>query len=320
MNSKILMSLTSIIQISAILLYGCTGETITEKGGHLNLGIPGIMSVGAAIGVLTEYLLGLMGLNVPFLVVIIPIITTFIGAGIVGLLYSFLTVTLRCNQNVTGLTITTFGVGLTGVIIEPIKVKSATIISRFSKYFRKLFPFAANMGDFGKIFFSYGILVYLAIAIAIVTQIVLNRTKIGLHLRAVGENPATADAAGINVAKYKYFSTIIGSGIAGLGGLCCIMDYLSGSWGYIMEVFGWLAVALVIFTLWRPVLAILGSIVFGGLYMLTSYIDVPFAFNELIRLAPYLVTIIVLIVTSIIGKKEAQPPAALGTNYFREER
>ncbi len=319
MNSMFLMFLTSTIQISAILLYGCTGETITEKGGHLNLGIPGIMSVGAAVGVLTEYMLASAGLNVPFLVIIIPIITTFIGAGVVGLLYSFLTVSLRCNQNVTGLTITTFGVGLTGVIIEPIKGQIA-VISRFSKYFRKLFPFAANMGDFGKIFFSHGILVYLAIAIAIVTQIVLNRTKIGLHLRAVGENPATADAAGINVTKYKYLSTIIGSGVAGLGGLCCIMDYMNGSWGYIMEVFGWLAVALVIFTLWRPVLAIPGSIVFGGLYILASYVNVPFAFTELIRLAPYLVTIIVLIVTSIVGKKETQPPAALGTNYFREER
>ena len=319
MNSMFLVFLTSTIQISAILLYGCTGETITEKGGHLNLGIPGIMSVGAAVGVLTEYMLASAGLNVPFLVIIIPIITTFIGAGVVGLLYSFLTVSLRCNQNVTGLTITTFGVGLTGVIIEPIKGQIA-VISRFSKYFRKLFPFAANMGDFGKIFFSHGILVYLAIAIAIVTQIVLNRTKIGLHLRAVGENPATADAAGINVTKYKYLSTIIGSGVAGLGGLCCIMDYMNGSWGYIMEVFGWLAVALVIFTLWRPVLAIPGSIVFGGLYILASYVNVPFAFTELIRLAPYLVTIIVLIVTSIIGKKETQPPAALGTNYFREER
>lgn len=319
MNSMFLIFLTSTIQISAILLYGCTGETITEKGGHLNLGIPGIMSVGAAVGVLTEYMLASAGLNVPFLVIIIPIITTFIGAGVVGLLYSFLTVSLRCNQNVTGLTITTFGVGLTGVIIEPIKGQIA-VISRFSKYFRKLFPFAANMGDFGKIFFSHGILVYLAIAIAIVTQIVLNRTKIGLHLRAVGENPATADAAGINVTKYKYLSTIIGSGVAGLGGLCCIMDYMNGSWGYIMEVFGWLAVALVIFTLWRPVLAIPGSIVFGGLYILASYVNVPFAFTELIRLAPYLVTIIVLIVTSIVGKKETQPPAALGTNYFREER
>ena len=149
MNSMFLMFLTSTIQISAILLYGCTGETITEKGGHLNLGIPGIMSVGAAVGVLTEYMLASAGLNVPFLVIIIPIITTFIGAGVVGLLYSFLTVSLRCNQNVTGLTITTFGVGLTGVIIEPIKGQIA-VISRFSKYFRKLFPFAANMGDFGK--------------------------------------------------------------------------------------------------------------------------------------------------------------------------
>ena len=164
-------------------------------------------------------------------------------------------------------------------------------------------------------------LVYLAIAIAVVAQIVLNKTRVGLHLRAVGENPATADAAGINVTLYKYLATCIGCGISGIGGLFCIMDYMGGNWEYILEAFGWLSIALVIFTLWRPALSILGSVIFGGLYIVTSYIGgITFAQIELIKMLPYVVTIVVLIITSIINSKETQPPASLGLNYFREER
>ena len=237
-----------------------------------------------------------------------------------GALYSFLTVSLRANQNVTGLAMTTFGIGLAGHLINSIKAKMS-IITRASKYFTTLFPFSDKLGWFGEIFLSHGVLVYLAIAIAVVAQIVLNKTRVGLHLRAVGENPATADAAGINVTLYKYLATCIGCGISGIGGLFCIMDYMGGNWEYILEAFGWLSIALVIFTLWRPALSILGSVIFGGLYIVTSYIGgITFAQIELIKMLPYVVTIVVLIITSIINSKETQPPASLGLNYFREER
>ena len=313
--------LAGAIRLSATFLYGSTGEIITEKSGHLNLGIPGVMSVGAAIGCLSEYyLIKSIGTSVPFLLILVPLLVTFIGSALMGLLYSFLTVSLRANQNVTGLAMTTFGVGLAGYLINSIKGKMA-VITRASKYFTTLFPFADKLGWFGEIFLSHGVLVYLAILIAIIAQLVLNRTRVGLHLRAVGESPATADAAGINVTLYKYLATCIGCGLSGIGGLFCIMDYMGGNWEYILEVFGWLSIALVIFTLWRPALSIAGSIIFGGLYIAYSYIGgITFAQIELIRMLPYVMTIVVLILTSIMDKKESQPPASLGLNYFREER
>ena len=312
--------LVGAIRIGAIFLFGSTGEIITEKSGHLNLGVPGVMSVGTAVGCLSEYyLIKSIGTSVPFLLVLVPLIVTFLAGAAMGALYSFLTVTLRANQNVTGLAMTTFGVGLAGHLINLIKAKMA-VIARASKYYTNLFPVGDKLGWFGEIFLSHGVFVYLAIIVAIAAQLILNRTRIGLHLRAVGENSATADAAGINVSRYKYWATCIGCGISALGGLCAIMDYMGGNWDdvHFLEGFGWLSIALVIFTLWRPALAILGSIIFGGLYIASNFVTV--LSKELVGALPYVVTIIVLIITSILNSKETQPPASLGLNYFREER
>lgn len=311
--------LVSAIRLGMTFLFGSTGETITEKSGHLNLGIPGVMCVGASCGCYAEYLYLTAAKRSaePVLAVLIPIVATILGGALMGLIYSFLTVTLRCNQNVTGLTLTTFGVGVSDYMIA----KTGAIYTKGSKYFTASLPFADDLGWFGKIFLSHGILIYLAIVIALLSSFVLTKTRIGLNLRSVGENPATADAAGINVSKYRYISTCIGCGIAGLGGLSFIMDYLHGNWEYCIDAIGWLAIALVIFTVWKPNWAILGSIVFGALYIASSYITgVSFANKELIKMLPYVVTILVLIITSIRDKKENQPPQSLGLPYFREER
>ncbi len=310
--------LASAIRLGMTFLLGSTGETITEKSGHLNLGIPGVMCVGAACGCYAEYIYYTIsgGRVVPVLAVIIPMLAALLGGALMGLLFSFLTVTLRANQNVTGLAITTLGVGMSEYIIE----EASTIFTRGSKYFKASLPFAKDLGWFGELFLDYGVFVYLALAIALGTTYVLNKTRVGLHLRAVGENPATADAAGINVSKYRYVATCIGCGIAGLGGLSFIMDYLKGNWEYCVDAIGWLAIALVIFTVWKPNLAIIGSIVFGALYVASSYITgVSLADKELFKMLPYLVTIIVLVFTSIRSKKH-QPPQSLGLPYFREER
>lgn len=311
--------LVSAIRLGMTFLFGSTGETITEKSGHLNLGIPGVMCVGASCGCFAEYLyLSAVGRNViPFLAVLIPILATVLGGALMGLIYCFLTVTLRANQNVTGLALTTFGVGVSDFMIA----KTGPIYSRGTRYFTASLPFAEDLGWFGEIFLSHGILIYLAIVIALVSSFVLTKTRVGLNLRAVGENPATADAAGISVARYRYVSTCIGCGIAGLGGLSFIMDYLHGNWEYCIDAIGWLSIALVIFTVWKPNLGIIGSLVFGALYIASSYITgVSFASKELFKMLPYVVTIVVLIFTSIRDKKENQPPAHLGLNYFREER
>ena len=312
--------LVSAIRLGMTFLLGSTGETITEKAGHLNLGLPGVMCMGAACGCYAEYAyLTETGMEYsPVLAVVIPILAALLGGAVMGLLFSFFTVTLRANQNVTGLAITTLGVGLSEYIIEEADV----IFSKASKHFTAaLIPFADELGSFGKLVLGYGIFVYLALAIALGTTFILNKTRIGLHLRAVGENPATADAAGINVSRYRYIATCIGCGVAGMGGLCFIMDYLNGMWEYCVDAIGWLSLALVIFTVWKPNWAILGSLVFGALYVASSYIPgVSFAGKELFKMLPYVVTVLVLIVTSMRNRRENQPPQSLGLSYFREDR
>ena len=313
---------TSAIRLGTTLLFGSTGEIVTEKSGHLNLGIPGIMCVGAAFGMWggTLYYGAAANPNM-FLATLIPMLFAIFGAGLMGALYSFFAVTLRSNQNVTGLMITTFGVGLGKFIKTQLGEKSDTAIGAFAPYYRSLFPFADKLGWFGEMFFSYSFLVYFAIAVALVVAYVMKKTRVGLHLRAVGENPATADAAGINVTRYRYIATIIGSAIAGIGGFFFIFD--KGAWdsGLVtVEALGWLSVALVIFTIWKTDFAILGAIVFGALYILPNKLNVSFAMREIIEMLPYFVTIVVLVFTSMRKKKENQPPASLGLPYFREER
>ena len=317
--------LQSAIRFSAVFLFGCTGEIITEKSGHLNLGIPGIMCGGVAGGCLgvSLYMASLPNPEEPsyLLLILIGLIGAFIFAAILGAIYAFLTVTLKCNQNITGLALTTFGTGFTQFIMDSFVERIN--FSTASTYVAKSLPFADKLGWFGDIFLSHGLLVYLAIAVAIVTAIILKNTKVGLRLRSVGENPAAADAVGIKVDKYKYLAILIGSGIAGLGGYFYVMDYVQGMYDSYstVEAFGWLSIALVIFTLWRPNIAIAGSMIFGILYILPNFI--PIASSEemaLIKLVPYVVTIIVLLVISITGSNTAHPPASLGINYFREER
>lgn len=308
------------IPLGITFLYGCVGEILTEKAGHLNLGIPGIMCVGGTCGCMALKLLKNSGL--PWFVILpIAILAAFAGGLFMGLIYSFLTVTLKANQNVTGLAMTTFGVGVTKFVMSKMAVGGGMMYLYACDYFR--FPFQQS-----KSALKYcGVMVFLGIAIALIAAFVLNKTRVGLHLRAVGENPATADAVGINVTKYKYVATLIGSGIAALGGLFYIMDYAGSYEAYkSIEGLGWLAVALVIFTLWRPNLSILGSLLFGLLYIAGSRIptllgiQLDMSATPLLQMLPYAVTIVVLIVISVRKKREHQPPASLGVPYFREER
>ena len=311
------------------LLFGSTGETLTEKSGNLNLGVPGIMYLGGFAGFASAWAYENTAANPSGVVSVVIALTCAILASMAGgLIYAFLTISLRANQNVTGLAMTTFGVGfgnfMGGSLIKLTGSEVPSIaLSATNSYFSKSLPLADKLGWFGQIFLSYGFLAYLAVAIALIAAYVLKHTRVGLHLRSVGENPQTADAAGIDVKKYKYVATCVGSMIAGLGGLYYVMDYACGVWSN--DAFGdrgWLAIALVIFTIWRPNVGIISSFLFGGLYIL--YIFIPsgmnFAIKELYKMLPYIVTIIVLVITSMRNKRENQPPASLGLAYFREER
>ena len=308
----------------AVFIYGSTGEILTEKAGHLNLGVPGIMCMGGAGGCYLINEAVKSGAS-PVVIVILGILGALAASMLCGLLYSFITVTLRGNQNVTGLALTIFGVGLSKVIMGLNTVRSDLYLKSNgpTSFFRWPFTEATEIMQMQRLGFMF----FLAIIIALVAGWVLFRTRVGLNLRAVGENPATADAVGINVTRYKYLATCIGSGISGLGGLYYIMDYMQSSEAYkSIEALGWMSVALVIFALWRPPLTIIGSAVFGILFSCSDFISqlewiqTNMITKYLLQMLPYAVTILVLIISSVKGKKENQPPASLGLSYFREER
>ncbi len=336
MNGEVIIEfILQFIPYSTTLLLGSLGEMITEKSGNLNLGTPGIMATGAIGGVsgaffYTKYC-PIWGVEFsPLLSVIITIVCCMIASLMASLIYSFLTITLKANQNVTGLALTTFGLGISNFLGSIINERmGGTGVSAFPETgvaYKTPLPFADDLGVIGKVLFSYGFMTYFAIALAIVVAIIISKTRVGLNLRAVGENPATADAAGISVNKYKYFATCIGGVISGLGGIYHVMSFNNGSWqNGSIDTVGWLAVALVIFAVWKPIVAIFGAIIFAALYIVGMFLSAPqFGITPsnipLLEMLPYLATVIVLIFVSIRNKKENQPPASLGVNYFREER
>ena len=312
-----------VIRVMILFLFGSTGEIVTEKSGHLNLGTPGIMCMGATGAVVGAkiYLTAIGGVNNAngFLGVVVPMLFCLLFASVTGVLYCFLVDSLQCNQNVTGLTITTLGAGIFPFVSNITGNAGFSILS--SNYYQRIFPTSfCEANWFTQLFFSYSFLVYFAILIAVGALIILKKTKIGLSLRAVGENPSTADASGVNVTRYKYLATLIGSSISGLGGLYYVMVMNNGALEFSVESFGWLAVALVIFSIWNPGLAIAGSFIFAALYQLPIFIASTGALGKIIELIPYFVTIVVLVIISLFNKRETQPPAGLGINYFREDR
>ena len=325
-------SVISLIQAAVVfgtvIMFGCIGEIMSEKAGNLNLGVPGIMYIGAIASLASVFMYeSHVAEPNKALCVIIALVSCFAASALAGLIYSFLTITLRANQNVTGLTLTIFGSGIANFFGGSLNKMAGGVgqisVAATSETFRARIPGLSSLGAFGQIFFSYGFMVYVAIILAILVNYFLKRTRKGLNLRAVGENPATADAAGVNVTKYKYFATVIGAGISGLGGVYYVMDYIKGTWANdgTIEKLGWLAVALVIFATWKSVNAIWGAYLFGILYWAYFYIpNLTRASQELFKMMPYVVTIVVLLFVSLRKKKENQAPAHLGLSYFREER
>ena len=324
MHSSLIAWIMRAIPFGTIIMYGALGETMTEKSGNLNLGVPGIMYLGGFAGFASAWAYENSAANPNgFVSILIALSCAILASMAGGLIYAFLTISLRANQNVTGLALTTFGMGVAnffGVFILNGASYSAAPIA--NKAFSAKIPVLSGLGDIGQVVFSYGFLVYAAILLAVVLHWFLTRTRAGLNLRAVGENPATADAAGINVTKFKYLSTIIGGGISAIGGMVYIMTIAGGVWNHEgLSGVGWLAVALVIFATWKSLRAIWGSYLFGVLYWAYNYIPgLSRSTLELFKMLPYVVTILVLLMVSMRKKKEDQPPQSLGLAYFREER
>ena len=316
------------VAFGTVIMFGCVGEILTEKSGSLNLGVPGIMYIGGIASLAGTFLYERSTENPrTFICLVLALVCGIVGSMLAGLLFGFLTITLRANQNVCGLALTIFGTGIGNFFGGSLNKLAGGVgqisVPTTSAAFRARIPFLADLGVFGDIFFQYGWMVFAVIVIAILLHFFLNRTNTGLNLRAVGENPATADAAGINVTKYQYLSVCIGAAITGLGGVYYVMDYIKGTWANdgSIEKLGWLALALVIFTTWKPLNSIWGAYVFGVLYWAYYYIPgLTRSSQELFKMLPYVVTIVVLVFISVRNKKENLGPAHLGRSYFREER
>ncbi|MDR1539035.1 MAG: ABC transporter permease [Clostridiales bacterium] len=311
--------IAAVILAGTPILFGTVGEIINEKAGNLNLGVEGMMALGACAGFMAGYLLGNPAL---------AIAASFLAGAAGALIYAVLTVTFMANQTVVGLTLTIFGVGFSNFTGEYMLTHSANNTLKIPENVMRALGGLNIQGlsalpIAGKILFSYNIFVYLGIAVAIIAGYYLKRTKIGLSVRAIGENPAAADAAGIKVAPLKYLNIVVGGGICGIGGAYASIITCGGVWmSNSVNGLGWIAVALVIFASWNPIKAILGSYVFGAFsilkyYVPKSYIPAPNAFYDML---PFLVTALILVIASIRDSKENSQPAGCGINYFREER
>ena len=318
----------NIVVYNIPLLYGTVGEIVVEKSGSLNLGVEGIMAVGAIFG----YIMGCYTNNIA-----VGIFTAFVAAALMGLLFAVLTVTLQANQNITGLTLTTFGLGVYFFVGNSVKAIAWPVMGDYANikagFADIAIPGLSQIPLLGKGLFSHNLLVYLGIVIALLMWWYLNCTGPGLRLRSVGENPGAADSVGINVKRYKFLHIMLGCGIMGIGGYYMGLN-MSGSFSSSCWIngYGWIAVALVIFANWNPALAILGTFVFGFFNTLrVSGSSLAAAFPESLgwlavvptqvyQALPFVITAVVLVFTSVRKREGSGLPASLGLNYFREER
>lgn len=306
-------------QMGTHILLATLGAILCEKVGNLNLGVEGMMLMGAAVG----FSVAVTTQN-PWLAVI----AAGCAGGIGALVYAVITVTLRGNQTVTGLVLTIFGTGVSGMLGRSLSgiALSENITNVFSP---RAIPFLSDIPVIGKMLFDQSIYVQAALVMAVILYIYLNKTNIGLNTRVVGENPGAADAAGINVTRYKYLNIISGGFLCGIGGAFLSLVYVPRWQDNITAGAGWIAVALVIFSTWNPLKAIFGAYLFGalrGIGFKMQSVDISIMgksfvlSSQLLDMLPYVATIVVLVMITKHKKKEHQPPKGLGNAYFREER
>lgn len=306
-------------QMGTHILLATLGAILCEKAGHLNLGVEGMMLLGAVGG----FAVALKTQN-PLLALLAAGIFGLLGA----LIYAFITVTLQGNQTVTGLVLTIFGGGLSSSLGK--QLTGTALPENILKFFEvKKILVLSDIPIIGKMLFVQSVYVPFAVLMAAVVYIYLYKTRIGRNTRMVGENPAAADACGINVTLYKYANILAGGFLCGLGGAFLTLAFVPRWQAGVTAGAGWIAVALVIFATWNPLKAVFGAYLFGalrglGFSMQNANLTIfgrPFAVPaQLLSMLPYLATIVVLVFISLQNKKENNPPASLGNPYYREER
>lgn len=304
--------LIAVVIAAMPLVYATLGELLCEKVGNLNLGVEGMMLMGAVMG----FRVGL-ATNNPIMAIVAALLAGAVGAA----MFAFLTVSLRANQVVTGLTLTIFGGGFAGLVGRDVVGVPLAIGIRDS--FNTIpIPLLSDIPWIGKPLFDQDILVYGGFLCVGLLIFYFKKTRAGLNTRAVGENAAAADASGINVTLYKYANIIVGGALCGLGGAYMTLVTIPVWQENVVAGRGWIAVALVIFASWRPTKALLGALVFGALSILGYRLQAMgiSVSQYLVDMIPYIATILIVIISTHKNRKEDLPPADLGNPYFREER
>jgi len=304
------------IRAGTSLLYATIGEIFTERSGILNLGVEGMMIMGAVCGFAAAFHTGNVWAGV---------VTAIIVGGLLALIHAFLTITLRADQTVSGLALTIFGSGLASFLGQKLGPSGRPLVGMIGPKFEKLaLPGLSTLPIIGRPLFQQDVLTYALYLLVPLAWFYLHKTRPGLHLRAVGESPQTADAMGVSVAGIRYLYTILGGMLVGLGGAHLSLAYTPGWTENLTAGRGWIAIALVIFSTWDPVRAVLGAVLFGGinavqfrLQAVGTTIPAPF-----LGMMPYAFTILVLVIITWweAFSKRVGAPAALGLPYVREER
>ena len=294
------------------LLFASLGGILSERVGNQNLGIEGMMLMGAVAGFIVAY-----KTSSPLAAMIAAALAGVVGA----LIYGILAITFRTNQVVSGLTLTMFGTGLANFLGKPyVSMMTPQAVKSF--FASREIPILGDIPIIGPIFFKQDVFIYFGYILVLVLGFYIYKTRQGLNMRAVGQNPAAADAASINVTLYKYVHVLLGGALCGLGGAYLSLVYVPSWQENITAGMGWIAVALIIFATWNPYKAVFGSYLFGGLTILGFRLQgAGIHINQyLVDMTPYVVTILVLILVSQGHSVKNAPPKALGQPYFREER
>lgn len=307
------------VQLGTPFLLATLGGILCEKAGHLNLGIEGMMMLGAFFGFQAGFLS-----HSPAAAILMAAAGGALGA----LIYAVITVTLMGNQTVTGFALTIFGTGLANFLGKAYssQIMDGAVTSTLGP---RSIPGLSKIPFLGPVLFSQSLFVYLSLFLAVGLLFYYRKTRFGLAVRMVGENPGTADASGVNVTLYKYVHILFGGALCGLGGGYLSLVYVPYWQDNITAGMGWIAVALVIFSGWNPVKAIFGCYLFGILKGMTLKfqgsslsvfgLDISLA-AQVMDMLPYILTVAVLVLSAITKKGVGAGPAGVGKPYFREAR
>lgn len=314
---ELAISILSVAIVAGVsLVYATIGEIFTERSGILNLGVEGMMIMGAVTGFAAAFHSGNAWMGV---------LTAMLVGGSMALIHAFLTISLRADQVVSGLALTLFGTGLSSFLGQRLGTDGSPLVGLIGPRFRPVsIPVLSEIPIIGQMLFNQDLLVYIIYLFVPLSWYFLYKTRPGLQLRAVGESPQTADALGVNVFKLRYFYTMIGGMLVGLGGAHLSLAYTPGWTEHLTGGRGWIVIALVIFATWDPARAVAGALLFGGVNAIQFRLQaigtiIP---SSLLNMMPYILTVVVLVAITWFEsfRKRVGPPAALGLPYIREER